>query len=332
MSKGMSSLIVLFLVLILTAFFFFSPNLFPQQSGSDPGIVKELQTRRFMSLGNSIAHAAFVEDAIIMGEEVNLTEIITRVKKDEPEVEFIHFTDAKNTVLVSNNPELVGKVYNSNVSAEEGSSSVVERNGSLEGAFSIQIGKTKVGVLYIGAKPRASSATLSASGNPITIVAGVIVAFIVFVVTLISKRNTKAKLIDEMNKRQEEIFSPKIEALKNAQKDAQDKLGIVKEDLENRQIELQRFNEEYEARKREAESNPLVQSIEKLKANEGTLLKRIGELKEEESQLNTEISLLSQKREEVLGALEAEKKEERTLHEKLDLIKKKILHLETPGK
>jgi len=332
MSKGGTSLIVLFLVLILTAFFFFSPNLFPQQSGHDSGIVKELQAKRFTSLGNSIAHAAFVEDAIIMGEEANLTEIITRVKKDEPEVEFIHFTDTNNKILVSSNPEMVGKTYDANVSADDGSSSVAERNGSLEGAFSIQIGKTKVGALYIGAKPRVSSGTLSASGNPVTIVAGVIVAFIVFLVTLISKRNTKAKLIDEMNKRQEEIFSPKIEALKNAQNDAQSRLGVVKEDLEKTQIELREFNEEYEARKREAESNPLVQSIEKLKADEDALMKRIGELKEEESQLNTEIGLLSQKREEVLAALEAEKKEERTLHEKLDLIKRKILHLETPGK
>jgi len=62
------------------------------------------------------------------------------------------------------------------------------------------------------------------------------------------------------------------------------------------------------------------------------LLKRLEKLKEEEQQLNKEISLITQKREEVRSALEAEKKEERTLHEKLDLIKKKILHLETPKK
>ena len=75
-----------------------------------------------------------------------------------------------------------------------------------------------------------------------------------------------------------------------------------------------------------------MQSVEKLKSAEIKLIKHLEELKEEESQLNTELSLLSQKREEVLNALENEKKEERTLHEKLDLIKKKILHLETPGK
>ncbi|UCD18751.1 MAG: hypothetical protein JSU64_04820 [candidate division WOR-3 bacterium] len=332
MSKGWTSVAVLFLVLILTAFFFFSPRLFPGGGTQGQVNAKELHVKRFMSLGNSIAHAAFVEDALIMGDEANLTEIVTRLRNDEPELEFIHFTDADGEVLVSSDQTMVGNQYSANVSAADGASVVVERNGLFEGAFAIQIASRNVGVLYIGARPRVSSGVFPASGNPVAIVAGAIVAILAFFITAVSKRRIKSKLVDDMNKRQEEIFSPKIEAMKSAQKDAQGKLDNVKKELAETEDELRKFNEEYESRKREAESNPLVQSIETLKANEGTLIKRIGELKDEENQLNAEISLLSQKREEVLSALEAEKKEERTLHEKLDLIKKKILHLETPGK
>lgn len=331
MSKGAASFIILFLVLALTAFFFFSPNFFGRDEVLDSDITKELLVTRFTSLGNSIAHAAFVEDAVIMGEEAKLSEIVTRLKNDEPEITFVHITDADNKVLVSTDSAMVNKIYNSDVLGG-GSSAVTERNGIYEGGFSIEIGKTKVGFLYFGANPRVSSSAFSGSGNPIMIGAGIVIAFIAFFVTLVSKRNIKAKLIDEMNRRQAEIFSPKIEALKNAQNEAQTKLHSVNEQLEAAEQELQKFTEEYETKRREAENNPLVQSIDKLKAAESDLIKRIEGLKEEENQLNTEISLLSQKREEVLNALEAEKKEERTLHEKLDLIKKKILHLETPGK
>jgi prefoldin subunit 5 len=331
MSRGASSVFVLFLVLALTAFFFFSSSLLPGGDGLDADVLKELTVKRFTSLGNSIAHAAFVEDAVIMADEANLTEIITRVKNDEPEITFMHITNADNEVLVSTDPAMVGKTYDADVSTE-GSSTVTERNGVYEGGFSIEVSKTEVGFLYFGANPRVSAGAFSASGNPVVIIVGVVVAVIAFLVTLLSKRRTKAKLIDEVNRRQEEIFSPKIEALKNAQSDAQSKLQGINDKLRNAEQELQKFTEEYEVKKKEAENNPLVQSIEKLKASESDLMKRIEKLKEEEGQLNTEISLLSQKRQEVLNALEAEKKEERTLHEKLDLIKKKILHLETPGK
>ena len=331
MSKGAASILILFLVLSLTGFFFLSPNLFSRGDVRDSNIVKELLVKRFTTLGNSIAHAAFVEDALIMGEEAKLTEIITRLKNDEPEITFVHITDGDNKVLVSADPAMVGKIYTSDVLAG-GSSAVAERNGSYEGGFPIEIGKTKVGFLYFSANPSVASGALSFSGNPITLVVGVVIAFVAFLLTLLSKRNIKARLIEEMNKRQSEIFSPKIEALKNAQNEAQDKLKEMNEKLESTKDELQRFTEEYETKKEEAENNPIVQSIEKLKTSESELISRIEGLKEEEGQLNTEISLLSQKREEVLNALETEKKEERTLHEKLDLIKKKILHLETPGK
>jgi hypothetical protein len=331
MSRGAASFIVLFLILILTAVFFFSPNLFSRQDIGNTSIAKELTTQRLASLGNSIAHAAFVEDAVIMDDEAKLSEIITRLQKDEPELTFVHITDAKYNILASSDSSKIGQVHSTNVLAT-GSSSVREQNGVYDAGFSINVGQMRVGALYFGIKPKMGYMQISNDRNPFMVIVGVACAFVAFVVMLISKRRTKARLVAEMNTRQEEIFSPKIEALRKAQSEAQNKLNEINESIKNAEQDLQKLGDEYEMRKKEAESDPLVQSVEKLKAAEVKLIKHLEELKEEESQLNTELSLLSQKREEVLNALENEKKEERTLHEKLDLIKKKILHLETPGK
>ena len=331
MSRGAASVIVFFLILLLTAFLVFSPRIFSQKSVQSSEMSKELLVKRFISLGNSVAHSSFVEDAVIMGEEANLIEIITRLQKDEPELRFIHITDANNKVLASSDSAMVGKVFDTKI-LTTGSNAVRERNGIYEGGFSIDIGKMRVGALYFGANPRISPMPLPSDVNPLVIIVGVVSAILAFLIILQSGRRIRSKLVAEMNRHQEQMFSPKIESLRQAQNEAQGRLNEINEQIKNAELDLHRFNEEYESQKREAESNPLVQSVEKLKAAEVNLIKRLDDLKEEEAQLNTEISLLSQKREEVLSALEAEKKEERTLHEKLDLIKKKILHLETPGK
>jgi len=331
MSRGVASIIVLILILILTALFFFSPSFIFHQDTKSPDIIREVMVQRFTSVGYSIAHASFVEDAVIMGEEANLSEIIARVQRDEPELTFIHITDTNQLVLASSDSTMVGRTYNSSILAV-GSNAVREQDGKYDGGFSINVGTKRVGALYFSASPRVPAGQFSGDRNPILIVVGIVVAFVAFFITLISKRRLKGKLIDELNRRQERIFSPKIEALKQTQKDAQNRLNEINDEIKNSELALQKFSEEYESRKKEAESDPLVQSVEKLKADEGRLSSHLEELKEAEAQLNAEISLLSQKREEVLNALESDRKEERTLHEKLDLIKKKILHLETPGK
>jgi prefoldin subunit 5 len=331
MSRGVASVIVLILILILTAFFFFSPSLLSNKDTKSPDLLREVMVQRFTSLGYSIAHASFVEDAVIMGEEANLSEIISRLQRDEPELTFVHITDTNHVVLASSDSTMVGRTYNSNILAV-GSNAVREQNGKYDGGFSINVGTKRVGALYFSANPRVPTIHLSNDRNAIVVVLGVVCAFVAFLVTLISRRSLKARLIDELNRRQEKLFSPKIEALKQAQKDAQNKLNEMNDEIKNSEQTLQKCTEEYESRKKEAESDPLVQSVEKLKADEDKLSSHLGELKEAEAQLNAEINSLSQKREEVLNALESDRKEERTLHEKLDLIKKKILHLETPGK
>jgi hypothetical protein len=331
MSKGAVSFIVLFLILALTAIFFFSPSIFPRQGAENSSLARELNIQRLTSLGNSIAHAAFVEDAVIMSDDAKLSEILTRLQKDERELTFVHITDAENKILASSDASKIGQTYNANMTIN-GAGAVKEEGGVYEGAFSINVGQMRVGMLFFGLRPNTGQIQIASDRNPLIIIFGVVCALVAFVVMLISKRNTKAKLVAQMNDRQEKVFTPKIEALRQAQNEAQSRLNEINDNIKSAETELQKLSDDYEMRKKEAETDPLMQSVEKLKSAEVKLIKHLEELKEEESQLNTELSLLSQKREEVLNALENEKKEERTLHEKLDLIKKKILHLETPGK
>ncbi len=330
MSKATFSIIPLILIIMLSVFFFLSPRFFAQTTSSDDA-VKEILVKRFINVGNLIAHATFVEDAIIMGEAANLTEIVDRFRRDEPELIFIHFTDDKNKVIASSDPATVGKNYESTL-VKSGPSVVKEKNGIFEGGFTIRVGKTNVGAVYFGAKPEIPALKISASPNPIIVVIGVVFGIIVFLIMLFMQRNLEARIVEDINERQKEVFSPKIQSLKQEQAQAEQHIDELNSKIATAQQNLKRLNEECEERKKAIEANPVMQSVEKLKGAEAEILKKLEKLKEEELRLTKEIDLLSQKREEVRSALEAEKKEEQTLHEKLDLIKRKILHLEKPNK
>lgn len=332
MSKVTFSIIPFIFIVLLSVFFFISPRFFSQETQGSGEEIKNIIIQRYLDVGNLIAHATFVEDAIIMEQASNLNEIIVRYRRDQEDITYIHFTDAKNEVLASSQPELVGQEFTSNL-LESGASVVKENNGIFEGGFSITVGRTVIGALFLGARTRIPSIKASSSSsNPIVLVIGIVVGIFVFIITLSLQKNLKAKIVDDINKRQEEVFSPKIESLKKAQQTAQQNFDDMNKKVDEKQKALRRLTDEYEAQKKEIESNPVVQSIEKLKQNETELLKRLEKIKGEEQQLSKEVALLTQKKEEIQSALEAEKKEERTLHEKLDLIKKKILHLETPKK
>ncbi len=331
MSKLTFPIIPLIFIILLSIFFFISPNFLAQEVAGGEEVLKEMFVKRFINVGNLIAHATFVEDAVIMEEVANLNEVISRFRRDDSEITFIHFTDAKNKVIASTDPNVMGKSYDSAL-LDSGPSVVKEKDGIFEGGFTIRVGKKKVGALYFGAKPEIPAVKASATPHPITLVVGIVVGIIVFLITFSMQRNFEVKIVENINKRQEEIFSPKIESLRNEQKQAQQAVDELNSKLTEAKTNLEQLNEEFETRKKKIEDNPVMQSIEKLRETETVLLENIEKLKEEEQKLTKEISLLSQKREEVRSALEAEKKEEGTLHEKLDLIKKKILHLETPKK
>jgi hypothetical protein len=331
MSKISFAIIPCVLIVLLSVFFFFSPKFLASETTGGDTAVKEVLIRRFIDVGNLIAHAPFVEDAIIMEEAGNLNEIITRFRHDEPELIYIHFTDEKNKVIASSDPESIDKTYSSTL-LKSGPSVVKKNNGLFEGGFSIKVGKMQVGALYFGAKPDVPAIKVAADSNPIVLAVGIVLAIAVFIIMFSMQRNLEAKIVENINKRQEEVFSPKIESLKKEQQSAQQEFDELQSKTNKIKKSLRQLQDDYNAKKREIEENPIMQSIEKLKETEAAILSRLGKQKEEEQRLNKEVSLLSQKREEVHSALEAEKKEERTLHEKLDLIKRKILHLETPKK
>jgi len=110
----------------------------------------ELQNKKFTSIGNVIAHAAYVEDAVIMDADVNLNEIITQLSKDEPEITFIHFTNNKNRIIASTDSTLTGKVYSSDL-LNDSACVVRVGDGGYECGFSIEVGRKRVGALYFGA-------------------------------------------------------------------------------------------------------------------------------------------------------------------------------------
>ncbi len=331
MSKYGIAIITLILFILLSAFFYLSPNILPQQGGAGGDAVKNIMIKRFENVGNLIAHATFVEDALIMEEIANLNEIIVRFQQDEEELTFIHFTDADNKILASSDNNMIGESFAPSI-LSAGETGVGERDGTYEASFVVSVGTTVIGKLFFSAKPVLEGAVGSASPSPIVLGVGVIFGIIAFVILITSFRGLEARIVEDINKRQEEVFSPKIESMKREQERAQKEVDDLMKKVSAAKQDLTKLNDEYKARKKEVESSPVMKSIEKLKESEADILKRLEKMKEEEQRLNKEISLISQKREEVRSALEAEKKEERTLHDKLDLIKRKILHLETPKK
>ena len=332
MSKAGAAIVALIIIMIVSVVFFLSPRFLPATATGDQNVAKEFMIKRFTNVGNLIAHATFVEDAVIMEGAANLNEIIQRFRRDEPEITYIHFTDSKGMVIASSDQNLIGKDFSSNLLKSGSSAAVKENNGLYECGFAISVGKTQVGALYYGAKPVVPEITATPSSNPLVLVIGAVFGIIAFIVIFAMQRGVEGRIVEEINRRQEEVFSPKIDSLKKEQSTQQKALGDINQKVTEAQSNLDKINSEYTKRKKEIESNPIVQSIEKLKVQESEMLKRLEKIKEEEQRLTGEVSLLSQKREEIKSALEAEKKEESALHEKLDLIKKKILHLETPKK
>jgi uncharacterized protein YoxC len=324
MYKISSSFIPMLLVILLSIFFFLSPNFFSQEVTGSSNALKEISIKRFTSIGNATAHAAFVEDAIIMNESAKLNEIITSLGRDEPEMTFIYFTDSKNKIIASSNPSMIGRIYDTDI-LSSGESIVREKNGTYEGGFSITIGQKRIGALYFSARPEIVSGQLAASPNPIILAVGIVVAFIIFFITHSTNRNLGKKIMADLNKQKEAAISETVQALKKEKEETERGLEDITEKIANLQ-------KDYKAKKAELESNPLFQSVENLKAVETETLKKVETLKEQKTQLSKEVESLTQRREEIRSALEAEKKEESILHEKLALIKKKILRLETPEK
>lgn len=329
MSRITFGIIPAILIIILSVFFYLSPQFLGQKPTNGKEAVEELINKRITNLGNFISHSTFVQDAMIEKDEAKLSEIIVTIKQDDPEILSVNFTDNKNKVIASSDANLQGTDY---APFNPGSSSkIIEKSGVYEGGFSINLGPNQIGTLYLQVKPKIPEIKVGISPNPIVLVAGIVIAIITFIIMVSMASGLESHLVEDINLRQEEVFLPKIEELKKQQALAQNTLDEINKKIAQGENKIKTLEAEYQARKKEFESSPVVQSVEKLRETESELLKKLEVLKNEENRLNNEITLLTQKREEIMNALEAEKKEEARLREKLDLIKKKILHLESPA-
>ncbi|MEO0129559.1 MAG: hypothetical protein ABIL02_04910 [candidate division WOR-3 bacterium] len=329
MSRVTFGIIPAILIIILSVFFYLSPQFLGQKPANGKEALAELINKRITNLGNFIVRSTFVQDAMIEKDDAKLSEIIVSLKQDEPEILSVNFTDSKNKIIASSNANLQGTDY---APFNPGSSSkIVEKSGIYEGGFSINLGTTSLGTLYIQLKPKVPEIKVATSPNPIILIVGIAVAIVTFIIMFSMASGLESHLVEDINLRQEEVFLPKIEELKKQQAEAQKVLEEINKKIAQGENKIKTLEAEYQARKKEFESSPVVQSVEKLRETESELLKKLEVLKTEESRLNNEINLLAQKREEIMNALEAEKKEEARLREKLDLIKKKILHLESPA-
>ncbi len=328
MSRATLGLIPAILIIILSVFFYLSPKFIGQKPTNGHEAVSELITKRLSSLGNFVARVTFVTDAILDNDEAKLSEIVSAIKQNEPEVMAVVFTDAEKKVIASSDASLLGINY---VPLNPGSNKITEKSGVYEGGFSILLGTKAIGALYIRMKPKLPEIKVAVSSNPIVLIVGIVVAIITFIIMLTMASGIESHLVEEINMRQEEVFQPKIDSLKTEQAQAQKLLDEINKKIADGEKNLKKLESDYAAKKKEFESSPVMQSVEKLRETETELVKRLEVLKTEEGRLKNEVNLLTQKREEIMNALEAEKKEEAKLREKLDLIKKKILHLETPA-
>ncbi len=329
MSRVTFGLIPAILIIILSVFFYLSPQFMGQKPANGKQAVSEMINKRILNLGNFIARVSFVTDAILDNDEAKLSEIVTTLKQTEPEILAINITNEEKKVIASSDASLLGTDYAPVNPAEL--NKVTEKGGVYESGFPINLGTKTIGKFYIKLKPKIPEIKVATSSNPIVLIVGIALAIITFVIMTAMASGLESRLIEDINLRQEEVFLPKIEELKKAQSEAENSLTELNKKIAESENKIKKLESEYAAKKKEYESSPVMQSVEKLRQTEAELVKRLEVLKNEENRLNNEVNLLSQKREEIMNALDAEKKEEAKLREKLDLIKKKILHLESPA-
>ncbi|MGQ9534793.1 MAG: hypothetical protein ACUVTF_06130 [bacterium] len=328
MSRVTFGLIPAILLIILSVFFYLSPQFIGQKPTNGKQAVSEMINKRIINLGNFVSQLSFVTDFILDNDEARLSEVVTTLKQTEPEILSVSITDGEKKVIASSETSLLGTNY---VPLNPAAlNKVTERGGVFESGFPINLANKTIGIVYIKLQPKIPEIKIASSSNPIVLIAGIALAIITFVIMTAMTSVLESRLIEDINIRQEEVFLPKIEALKKQQTEAEQTLNDLNKKIAEGENKIKKLESEYAAKKKEYESSPVMQSVEKLRQTEAELVKRLGILKNEENKLNNEINLLSQKREEIMNALDAEKKEEARLHEKLDLIKKKILHLESP--
>ncbi|RKX71046.1 hypothetical protein DRP53_02910 [candidate division WOR-3 bacterium] len=305
----------------------------PQKINITP--IQDATNRFGVGIARLIANSGFTEDAYLLNDASMLGEYTIRFKRSSPNFRKIIFLDSTGKVISSSDPSLVGKPYRGDINLgtlkSKGSMSVAKEGYSIYGA-PINIQNRNYGYVITEITNKISAAPPPEENLPLKLLPGIVIALVgglIFGVVAMSLSGRIAEdVAEELAAQQEAVFSPKVRRLK----EELESLKAQKEEIESRikageddLADLNRKKEELDQKLRE---HPVVKSIDKLKASEAKLMEDLKRLKEEKEKLEEEKRRLESEREEILRKIEIDRQEEKTLHEKLELIKKKILKLE----
>jgi len=117
---------------------------------SEKALLKQSLDEKFTGIGNLVTHLPYVEDAVITKDKNLLNDIISGLLQDEPEITYAHFTDNRNNVIASSDPQAVGEIYYPNTGVID-SDTIIEKNDKYDCCFNLWVGDKKVGSFYFGA-------------------------------------------------------------------------------------------------------------------------------------------------------------------------------------
>lgn len=259
MSRITFGIIPAVLIILLSVFFYLSPQFLRQKPEDGREAVIQLIHKRINGIGNIIASSTFIQDALIEKDDAKLSEIVLTIKQEDPEILSVIFTDDKNKVIASSNGELIGTDY-APVNPG-GSNKIVEKEGIYEGGFSINLGAAPIGTFYIQMKPKIPEIKVATSPNPIVLGIGIAIAIITFVIMVSMASGLESRLVEEINLRQEEVFLPKIEELKKQQTEAQKVLDDINKKIAEGEKRVRTLEAEYQTKKKEFESSPVFNRL-----------------------------------------------------------------------
>jgi len=336
-------------ILALTFVVYLLPQPVSKGSGgvpNDPGYMSLLKDR-YKSVAQIVATSDNIIDAVIMKDNFTLNRVLGKVKQIESDVLYISIVDDDNTVLGSFDTLLVGKAYKGPaglkmlgaepILIQESSSGNIKQ---LNYAVPVLSSAKKIAALYLQAKATPSlvttrSAPVNTAKSPLIVGVGAVFALLVSFVMVAVAGSMKEAVLDKLVSEQQHLFSPKIAQLKKDEEQLEtdiDNLEKRKSDLDTEaaaaQMTVVNAKKEYETVMQQIAQHPITKSVEKLKAAEADLIKRLEQMKAEGGKAGKELELVKTQHETTRKSLESDRQEEKALHDRLDLIKKKILRLE----
>ncbi len=349
MSKFRFFIIPFLGILALTCVIYLLPQPGPKGGGgvaNDAGQLTLIKDR-YRSITQIVAASDNLIDAVIMEDNFTLNRVLAQIKRIESDVLYASVVGKDNTILGSLDTLLAGKAYKAPAGLktlgdepfliQESASGNIKQ---LHFAVPVVSSGKKIAALYLQAKaapPLATtrSAPVNAPKSPLILGLGVVFAFMVSFVVVAVAGSMKGAVLDKLVNEQQHLFSPKIAQLKKEEEQLKtdvDNLIKRKSDLDTEaaaaQITVVNAKKEYEVVMQQIAQHPITQSVEKLKTAEADLIKRLEQMKAEGGKAAKELELAKAQHETIRKSLESERQEEKALHDRLDLIKKKILRLE----